>query len=286
MDIYALTILNGVALGSVLFLVASGLSLVLGVMGILNLTHGAFYMIGAFVGWTIAVKLGWNFAVAVIAAGLAAGLVSLILHLSLLRHLHKQLNDQVLLTVGFIYILTNLSLWIWGGVSKATFTAPALRSSIPILGWSYPVAKIVIIFIGIAVVTGLWWLQDRTRIGAIIRAGMDDKEMTMSLGINVERVSIAIFSLGGFLAGIAGIIGAQLMGAYLDMSTDILLLGIAVVVIGGMGSVQGAMLGGIFIGLADAFSKLVLPEIAMFTPYLAMVIILLVRPTGFLGKRI
>ena len=286
MDIYALTILNGIALGSVLFLVASGLSLVLGVMGILNLAHGAFYMIGAFVGWTIAVKLGWNFALAVIASGLSAGLVSLILHLSLLRRLHKQLNDQVLLTVGFIYILTNLSLWIWGGVTKATFTAPALRSSILILGWPYPIAKIVIIFIGIAVVMGLWWLQDRTRIGAIIRAGMDDKEMTMSLGINVERVSIAIFSLGGFLAGIAGIIGAQLMGAYLDMSTDILLLGIAVVVIGGMGSVQGAMLGGIFIGLADAFSKLVLPEIAMFTPYLSMIIILLVRPTGFLGKRI
>lgn len=285
MEIYALALLNGIALGSLLFLIASGLSLVLGAMGILNLAHGALYMVGAFVGWTILVKLGLNFWFAVLSGGLAASLIGLILHLGFLRHLHKQFNEQVLLTIGFLYILTNLGLWIWGGYPKPPFTAPFLRGAFPIMGRLFPTARIGIILFGVAIFIVLWWLQEKTRTGAIVRAGMDDKEMTEGIGINYGVVSVVVLCFGAFLAGIAGVLGANLMGAYLDLSTDVLLLGLAVVVIGGTGSAQGAILGGMLIGLSDAYSKLLVPEFAMFAPYIAMIIILLARPSGLTGRK-
>jgi branched-chain amino acid transport system permease protein len=285
MDVFALTLLNGIAFGTVLFLVASGLSLVLGVMGILNLAHGALYMVGAFVGWTVAIRYGLNFWLAVLAGGLTAGLVGLVLELRFLRHLHKQFNEQVLLTVGFIYILTNLSLWIWGGNPRAPFTAPFLHGSLKIFGSPYPIARIAIIIIGILVVIFLWWLLEKTRTGSIVRAGMDHKDMTLGLGINYTLVASAVFCLGAFMAGCAGVIGAQFLGATLNLSTDVLLLALAVVVIGGMGSVQGTLLGGVLIGIVDAFSKALLPGIAMYAPYIAMITILLVKPSGLLGRK-
>lgn len=286
MDIFAIVLLNGIAFGTVLFLVASGLSIVLGVMGILNLAHGAIYMVGAYVGWTVAIQYKLNFGLAILAAGFSAGMLGLILQLGFLRHLHKRFNEQVLLTIGFIYILTNMSLWVWGGNARAIYTAPVLQSSLPILSWSYPTARIAIIFIGVALVVGLWWLQEKTRVGAIVRAGMDNKEMTLGLGINYGLVSTAVFCLGGFVAGFAGVVGAEFLGAYLDLSTDVLLFALAVVVVGGMGSIQGALMGGLLIGLVDTFSKVLFPEIAMFAPYIAMIVILLARPSGLLGRRI
>jgi len=285
MDLAALHLLNGISFGSLLFLLSSSFSLILGVMGILNLSHGALYMIGAYVGWSLAVQYGLNFGLAILAGGAAAGLIGLIIERGFLRRLYMQLNEQVLLTYGFVHILTNLSLWLWGPVPRPPFRTPILSGSFSITDWTYPVARIAIIFIGLALAAGLWWLQDKTRAGAIVRAGMDDKQMAMGLGINLEMVSIVIFFLCSFIAGFAGVIGTQLLGANLALGMHILLLSLIVVVVGGIGSVQGSLLGAMLIGLIDNFGKALFPEFAMFTMYLVMIIVLAVRPRGLLGRR-
>jgi branched-chain amino acid transport system permease protein len=281
-----LNLLNGVSLGSVLFLLASSLSLILGVMGILNLAQGALYMIGAYVTWLMAVKLGLNFGLAVLGAGITAGLVGLLMERGFLRHLYKQVNEQALLTFGFVYIITNIGLWIFGGQSIGTFVPDFLSGSFSVGALLYPWARVFLILTGLVVFAGLWWLQNKTRIGAIIRAGMDDKETTSGLGINLGRINYLVFSLGAFLAGVAGAIGGQLLGVNLQLSINVLLLALVVVVIGGMGSVEGALLGGMLIGVVDAFGKALFPELAMFTIYLAMIITLLVKPSGLLGRKI
>jgi len=285
MAAFVLTLLNGISWGMILFLLASGLSLIVGVMGILNLAHGALYMVGAYVGWSLASQHGLNFGLAVLAGGLAAGLLGLVLERGFLRHLYKQLNEQVLLSFGFIYILTNLVQWVWGPVYRGAFTAPFLSGSFFIMDRSYPTARITIILIGLIVVTGLWWLQDKTRVGAIVRAGMDNAEITTALGINLRRVSAAVFFLGAFLAGFAGVIGAQLVGAYTALGIDILLLALVVLIVGGVGSIQGALVGALIIGTIDAFGKALFPELARFTIYLAMITILIIRPWGLLGRK-
>ena len=285
MDFFALNLLNGIAFGAILFLIATGLTLTLGVMGIFNLAHGALYMVGGLVGWTIAIHQGWNFWLAVLAGAIAGGLLGLIMERGFFRYLQGMFNEQVLLTFGLLYILTNLCLWIWGAVPKASFTAPFLSGSFPIMGHMYPFSRIATIFIGIIIAIGLWWLIDKTRAGAVVRAGMDDKEMTTGLGINVGLVSTAVFTLGALLAGAAGVLGAHLFGVSLNLGLSVLLYSVIVVVIGGMGSIQGALLGSMVIGIADSFIKGLNPDLGYFSMYLIMIIILLVKPAGLLGRK-
>jgi branched-chain amino acid transport system permease protein len=286
MEVFGRNLLNGISFGMVLFLAGSGLSVVMGVMGITNLAHGALYMLGGYVGWTVAIHYGINFWLAVFVGGLVSGLIGLIIERIFLRHLYKQPNEQVLLTFGFVYIITNACIRVWGGRPRMQFSSPTLSGLLNIFGMPYPITRLVIIGVGLIVAIVLWWLQDRTRIGAIIRAGMDDKEMTMGLGINLDKVSMLVFFLAAFVAGVAGVVGAQLMGVHSILGIDILLVALIVVIVGGMGSVQGALSGGILIGLIDTFGKSLFPQFAMFTMYLAMVVILLVKPSGILGRRV
>ena len=284
MDWFVINLLNGVSYGMILFLIASGMSIVLGAMGITNLAHGAIYMVGAYVGWTVAIKWGATFGVGLLAGGLAAGLVGLAMERGLLRRLYKQPNEQVLLTFGFVYIITNLILWIYTGWPKMPYTAKVLSGAFRLFDQTYPIARVTIIIIGLGVATLLWWMQEKTRVGATVRAGMDDKEMTMTLGINLERVFTAVFFGASFTAGVAGVVGAQLMGAYTTQGMEILLLAMIVIIVGGVGSVQGAVLGSVIIGLADAFGRAAFPDMAMFTMYLAMVVVLAIKPTGIIGR--
>ena len=284
MEFVGISLLNGISFGIILFLLTIGLSLTLGLMGIVNLAHGVLFMVGGYIGWTVAVQLGLNYWLAVLLGGIAAGLVGLAIEQGFLRHLHMRANEQVMLTIGFIYILTNLSLWVWGGLPRAPFVASALSGSFPILGGEYPIYRMATIGIGLILVVALWWLQEKTRFGAIVRAGMDDKEMTIGLGINLERVTYLVFFLGAFMAGIAGVIGAQLLGVNLDMGWDILLLALIVLVVGGIGSIPGALLGSIVIGITNAFGIALFPELAMFLMYLVMIIILLVKPAGLMPR--
>lgn len=285
MEIFIMNMLNGISFGMVLFLIAAGFSLIFGAMGILNLSHGALYIVGAYVGWSLAVQQGMNYGLAVLLGGLSAALIGLVTERVFLRHLYNQHTEQILLTFGFIYILTDLCQWIWGPEYLAPYGIPFLSGSLGFGGLYYPKMRFAIILLGIVLVTGLWWLQEKTRIGAIIRAGMDNKEMTLGLGINLDLASTLSFCFGAFLAGIAGVIGSNLLGVYPFLSHETLLWAFVVVIVGGVGSVQGSLLGGLIIGLVDAFGKALFPELAMFTIYLAMVLILAVRPTGILGRQ-
>jgi len=267
-----------------MFLIASGMSIVMGAMGIVNLAHGALYMIGAYFGWTVAVKLGATFIPGVIAGGLAAGLVGFIIERGFLRYLYKQLNEQVLLTFGFVYIIANLVLWVWGGWPRMPFTAKIFSGSFTFFDQAYPKARIAIIVIGLILAVILWWIQEKTRVGAMIRAGMDNKEMTMGLGVNLDRVFSTVFFGAAFTAGIAGVLGAQLIGVYPTMGMDVLLIAMIVIIVGGVGSIQGALLGGVIIGVVDAFGRAIFPQMAMFTMYLVMVVVLTIKPSGLLGR--
>jgi len=284
MEFVALNFLNGAAFGMLLFLIASGLSLTLGIMGVLNLAHGALYMVGGYIGWTVAVQLGLNWGLGVFCGAIGAGLLGLIIERGLLRHLYGLLNDQVLLTFGLVYIIKNSCQWIWGTVPKVPFTAPYLSGSLDIMGQVYPVSRVAVIGLGIIIAAALWWLIDKTRVGAMVRAGMDNSEMTEGLGINVALVCSAVFCLGAFLAGAAGVIGADLMGVRAEQSLDIMLYGLIVVVVGGMGSVPGALIGGLVIGIVDSFIRGLSPELGYFSMYMIMAVILLIRPTGILGR--
>jgi branched-chain amino acid transport system permease protein len=286
MEQFVINLLNGLSYGMVLFLIASGMSIVMGAMNITNLAHGVLYMVGGYVGWTVAVKFGAPFGVGVLGGGLGAGLVGLVIERGFLRFLYKQPNEQVLLTFGFVYILTNLCLWVWGGWPRMPFTAEFLSGSFQILGRAYPKARMATIIIGLIMAILLWWLQDKTRVGAMVRAGMDNKEMTMGLGINLERVFAGVFFFASCIAGVAGVVGAQLLGVYNALGLEILLLALIVIIVGGVGSVQGALLGGIIIGVVDAFGRALFPKLAMFTMYFTMIIILLVRPRGLLGRKV
>ena len=285
MDIFVLNVLNAISYGAILFLLASGFSLIFGVMGVLNLSHGALYMVGAYVGWSVSVKGGLNFWLGAMAGGVVAGLLSLVMEAGFFRRLYKQLNEQMLLTFGLVYILDNLARWIWGPLYKAPFTTPFLSGSFSIMGSMYPTVRVAIIFIGIIIAIGLWWLQDKTRAGAMIRAGMDDKETALALGINLPLVGTLTFFVGSFIAGFAGVIGAQVMGVYPEMSMSVMLLVLAVIIIGGVGSVQGTLLGAGILGIIDSFGKSLFPDFAMFTIYLAMIVVLLTKPSGILGRQ-
>jgi branched-chain amino acid transport system permease protein len=277
-------LVNGLAMGMVYFLTAAGMSIVMGVMGISNLAHGALYMVSAYVGWQVFKGFHGPFTLAVIAGGLAGGLLGLLIERIFLRRLYKQPNEQVLLTYGFVYILTNLCIWIWQGWARMPFTAAALKP-ITIGGLRFASSRLVLIGLGAIFAVALWYLQDRTRLGARVRAGMDDKEMAQGMGVNMEMVSMIVFFIAAFVAGLSGVLGAQVMGINSEAGNTILLQAMVVVIVGGVGSIQGALLGGLLIGLIDTFGKVLFPQLAMFTIYLAMVIILVVRPQGLLGRR-
>jgi branched-chain amino acid transport system permease protein len=284
LELVILSLLNGVSFGMVLFLLTVGLSITLGLMGIINLSHGALFMVASFVGWMFVVELGYSYWLALLVGAIIAGLIGLGIEQGFLSRLHGRTDDQVLLTIGFIYILMNLSLWIWGGRARMPYSAPILSGTFYIAGWQYPIYRMFIIGAGVILIVALWWLLERTRIGAIIRAGMDDIETANALGKNMGRINALVFFLGSFLAGLAGVIGAQMMGPRIGMGWDILLLALVVLVVGGMGSIQGALIGALLIGLVDSFGRALLPDLAMFFIYIVMIIVLLVKPSGLIPR--
>lgn len=286
MDIVAINFLNGISYGMLLFLIASGLSLILGLMGIVNMVHGVVFVAGGFVGLTVA-KMTGSFVPAVLAGAAASAAIGLVLERGFLRLLYKQELEQVLVTFGFVFIISNLLLWLWGAYPRAAFVPTYFSGSLPVLERYFPIHRFAVIGIGAAICLGLWWLQDKTRIGSIIRAGMDDKEMTSGLGINLTPINIGAFVLGSAIAGGGCVIGVQLLGSISHYDGfEILLLAVAVCIIGGIGSVQGAVVGALLIGIIDSFGRVYFPVMAPWTMYLLLIVILLVRPSGLLGRKL
>jgi branched-chain amino acid transport system permease protein len=281
-----LVVLNGLSLAAVLFLIGSGLSLVMGAMGVVNLAHGALYMIGAYVGWSVAIDAQANFVLAVLAGAAAAGLLGLLMHWAFFKRLLNRIDEQILVSFGLIYILQSAVKSVWGPVGKPPFSVPALSGSFTVGGFSYPMVRLVVIGIGVLAVVGLWMLQEHTRMGAIVRAGMDDRGMVEAMGVNVKLVAAVLFAVGAAMAGGAGVIGGLIKGAEPSFGVQIMLLALIVVVLGGVGSTFGAVIGAVVAGLTTSVSVVAFPAVSSFALYLVMVLVLLFRPAGISGRSV
>jgi branched-chain amino acid transport system permease protein len=274
---------NGLSYGALLFLLASGLSLIFGVMRIVNLAHGSYFMLGGYVGLSIVWRTQ-SFAAAVLGGALAVALIGAGMERLFLRRLPGQTLGQVLMTIGFALIFQDLALLVWGG-DPYTIPTPAALQGVVIAGLlRFPVYRIFIVVVAVVVGAALWLALDRTRAGAMIRAAVDDLEMAQGVGINVPVVSLAVFALGAALAAAGGVIGGGFLGVYPGLDYEILPYAFVVVIVGGLGSLPGAMVGSLLVGLLDNFGKALFPELAYFTLFAPMALILALKPTGLFGR--
>jgi branched-chain amino acid transport system permease protein len=274
---------NGISYGALLFLLAAGLSLIFGVMRIVNLAHGSFFLLGGYVALTVIWTTGsWLLAIPV--AALTVAVVGLLMERVFLRPLGFDPLRQVLLTVGFAYLFQQAALDIWGGDNLDITPPKVLTETLVAGGLHLPVYRIFMIGVAVTIGSILWLVMERTRMGAVVRATVDDAEMARGVGIDTSRVSMFIFALGAFLAALGGVIGGAFLGVYPGLDFAILPIAFAVVIIGGMGSLTGAAVGSLIVGLADNFGKALFPEISYFTLYAPMVLILAWKPTGLFGR--
>lgn len=274
---------NGLSFAMLLFLLAAGLSVAYGLMGILNLAHGSYYLLGAYLGLTV-IKTTNNFLLAILCAVAAVAVLGVVMQRFFLRRFYKNELAQVLLTFGFLFIIGDLSLWIWGGNPQVLPKPSLFEASYRFGEVVVPSYRVFVIGLGLLVALGLWLFQEKTSIGAIIRAGVDDEEMTRGLGINTPFLFTVVFAVGAALAALAGVVGGPFVGVYPHADIEILLFALVVVIIGGVGSLKGAFVGSLVVGLLDNFGKVLFPEFALFTIFAPMALILIARPAGLFGK--
>ena len=270
--------LNGLTLAGIIFLVSSGFTLVFGVMRVTNLSHGAIYLVGGYIGYSV-ISATHNFFYGLAAGALAMAAFGYLLERTLISWLGRSEMAELLATLGLIYVLDDLALAIWGG-SPVTINLPGFLGQSSTLpgGIVYPNGRFFILIVAAAVAAGLYYLLRRTRIGAIVRAGVDDRDMVSALGINVRRVFAFVFTLGALLAGFAGVLGGTVLGLYTGGDSDILLFALAVVIVGGLGSYEGAIVGSLVIGLIDNYGTAYFPSLAYSVLFIPVIAILLVRP--------
>jgi branched-chain amino acid transport system permease protein len=276
-------ILNGISLGALLFFLAGGLTLIFGLMRIVNLAHGGFYLFGGYIGFS-ALKATGDFWLALLAAGAAIAVLGLLTERVLLRPLRGQELPEVLLTVGLATVLGDLALAIWGGDPKTVEPPAYIGGSVEVGSFVYPRFRLFVIVLAVVVGLALYYVQRRTRIGAIIRAGVDDRETIQALGVDIDKVFTGVFCAGALLAGTAGVIGGSFLGLLPGGDVEILLLGLVVVIVGGIGSLPGAALGSLIVGLAQVFGTSEAPQLASFIIFAPMALVLIFRPAGLLGR--
>ncbi len=278
-----LQILNGLTFAALLFVVASGFTLIFGLLRIVNLAHGALYLLGGYVGFTVAVRTG-SFTLGSAAAIAATAVAGFVLSEGLLRFVEGHDLRQVLLTLGVAFVVNDMALVTWGG---DTFTVPVpdmLRGAVQIFGVYYPTYRLFVLVAGCVIFAGLWLLLQRTRIGALIRAGVDDAEMVEASGINIKRVFLLTFLLGAALAGFGGLLGGAFLSLYPSADAEILVFSLAVVIIGGRGSLVGVAVGSLLVGLLNTFGQVMFPELAYFVIFGPMAVLLAFRPLGLFGR--
>ncbi|MBB3177869.1 branched-chain amino acid ABC transporter permease [Variovorax sp. Sphag1AA] len=278
------TLLNGLTLASLYFLVASGFTLVFGLMRNVNLAHGSLYLIGAYIGWMVGEHTG-SWVLAVIAGFLSAAILGLLMQVLIFRHMQGQDLRQTLVTIGLSIVLADLALWIWGA-EIYTFDPPAWiygSTTLPLVN-KFPTYRLMVLLASIVIGVGLWLLLARTRIGMMIRAGVDDRAMLAASGVNVQRVFALTFAIGAGLAGLAGVVGGTALSVSPGEDTRYLLASLVVVIVGGMGSVVGAAIGALLIGLAEQFGLAYAPTYSVVFTFVIMVIALAFKPRGLMGK--
>lgn len=276
-------ILNGLTMGAILFFVASGISVVFGLMRILNLSHGAIFLFGGFVGFTVQQVTG-SYWLAVLAGMVASGILGFIIQQVFSATLLGTRFNQVLLTLGLAFIFNNAILAIWGGAPQSLRPPEFLRTSVEVFGVIYPAYRLFLVGIALAAGTGLWLFWERSRLGAVVRACVDDRDMAAAMGIRVKTVFAIVFTAGAALAGMAGVIGGPVLGVSIGLDFDVLLLAVVIMVVGGIGSLSGAFVASMLVGLVDTFGKALFPELSYFTLFSPVILILLVRPLGLFGR--
>ena len=302
MSLFFSQLLNGLQFGILLFLLAAGLTLVFGIMSFINLAHGVLYMLGAyFAAATFAVTK--SFALGVVVATVGVFLVAALADRLGLSVLHRRDHlDQVLATFGIVIFCNELVRWIWGNAPVFMDTPSALSDSLEIFGFIYPAYRLVILVAGLVIALGLYWLIERTRIGMLIRAGASNRTMVAALGVNIGWLNVFIFALGGGLAGLAGALVGPITSVQPGMGDGILILTLVVIVIGGIGSIRGAFLGALIVGLVDTLGRIYLPTLlrsiadpsvanavgpalASIGVYLLMAVVLAFKPDGLFPVR-
>jgi branched-subunit amino acid ABC-type transport system permease component len=275
--------LNGISFGALLFILAAGLSLIFGMMDVVNLAHGSFYMLGAYVALTVVQRTG-SFWPALVIAPLAVGLLGLLIEPLLLRRLRGRHLDQVLLTIGLSLVVADLIGLSWGREIHSIPLPAGLDHSVSVMGGDYPVYRLFVIAFGIALAVAFSLVHRRTRVGALIRAGVDDAPMLAALGVDIDRLFAVTFAVGAALAAVAGVVAAPVFGVFPGMDVDALIYSLIVVVVGGLGTLSGAAVGAGLIGPADTFGKVLFPQFALALIFAFLALVLLLRPTGLLGR--
>ena len=278
------TMLNGLTLASLYFIVASGFTLVFGLMRNVNLAHGSLFLIGAYVGWIVGEYTG-SWLLAVLAGFVISAIIGVLIQIVVFRRVQGEDLRQTLVTIGLSIVLADLMLWYFGG-EIYTFDPPSWiygTTTLPIIE-KFPTYRLVVLCVSIAIGLALWGLLTRTRVGMMIRAGVDDRGMLSASGVNVQRIFAMTFALGAGLAGLAGVVGGTALSISPGEDTRYLLASLVVVIVGGMGSVPGAAIGALLIGLAEQFGQAYAPTYSVVFTFVIMIVALAFRPRGVLGK--
>ena len=285
-------ILNGITYAMFLYLIAAGLSIVFGVIDIVNFAHGSFYMLGAFIAYSLIHALNFNgdFYVTLMLAPIAVGLIGMVMEVFLLRPIYKAPHFlQLLLTYGVVLIVQDAVMFFWSGHGEFVKSVPPpkiLAGSIDIFGQPFPSYYLFTIFCGTALAVLIWWFLEKSRWGSLIRAAASQKEMLNALGVNVKLLYTMVFGLGALLGGLGGALAAPVRAAYPGMGVEVVVECFIVVVLGGLGSVRGALVAALIIGQLEVFGIRFLEEFSMVFIYLLMICVLLYKPSGLLGKKV
>jgi branched-subunit amino acid ABC-type transport system permease component len=278
--------LNGIAYGMLFFLLAAGLSLIFGMMDVINLAHGAFFMVGAYFGYSVT-RASHSFWLALVVAPVVVAALGVLVETQLLRRLYRRpLLDQVVLTFGLNLMLADLVLLFWGADELVLQPPDQFSGAIQVLGNSYPLYRLFVIGVGVLIALLLWGVQRRTRIGSIIRAAVADREMVVGLGIDVGTLFTGVFAFGAGLAAFGGVMAGPILSLYPGMDGEVLIDALIVVVVGGLGTLTGAFWGGLLIGVAVTFLTVLAPQIALVLLFVVMAAVLLARPNGLFGLKL
>jgi branched-chain amino acid transport system permease protein len=283
MSLWVVLAVNSITLGGLLFLLSAGFSLIFGLMRIPNLTHGSFFMLGAYLA-TSFIAHGFGFWPAAVLSALVVAALGGVVERLVLRRLAGAELAQVLVTLGLSFMIADVCLMVWTGDPIRVATPPALRGATTLLGMGFPTYRLAISVIAVAFAAGLWALLDRTRLGAMIRAGVDDTPMARVVGIRVSRLFTVVFCLGAGLAGFAGVIGGPILSVYPGLDGEMLPLALVVVILGGSGSLLGSLVGSFVVGFLYNFGQAMFPELAYVVLFLPMLLVLVVRPQGLFGR--
>lgn len=283
MSTYYFLVLNGLTLAALLFIMASGLTLAFGLMRVVNLAHGAFYLLGGYVGVQL-VEQTDSLLIGILVGGLVALVVGVLMERVLLRHVRGLDLSEALLTIAVGIIISDGLLMVYGGQPQTLPLPPALRAPVDLGVMMYPTFRVLIMVFAVVLGVALWLVMTRSRIGAAIRAGVDDRETAMTQGINVPLLFGGVFAVASLLAGVAGVIGTSYMSLNQGLDVRVLMLSLVVIIIGGMGSLKGAAVGALITGLVSSFATGYLPQFALFFLFLPMTLILVLRPQGLFGR--